>query len=247
MVELGLIGKTLKHSFSQKYFTEKFEKEGIKDHAYHLFELAQIEDFPRLWSTNPHLKGLNVTVPYKQEVIPFLQHMDQEAQAIGAVNVIKKMPDGSLKGFNSDVDGFRQSLMKLIGQAKPKALVLGTGGASKAVTYVLQQLRIDFQLVSRKSENGSITYSEINLQPEILKDRHLIINGTPLGTFPDVHLSPDLPYEVLDSRHFLFDLVYNPPLTKFMEMGKNRGAKVINGYEMLVGQAERAWSIWNQH
>lgn len=246
MRKFGLIGKTLKHSFSGKYFGEKFEKESIDDCTYDLFELQDINEFPKLITSHKGaLKGLNVTIPYKKQVMSFLDELDSIAERIGAVNVIKINSNGSLKGFNSDYYGFRYSLESWLGHTDLKALILGTGGASNAVKATLEDLNIPFQYVSRNSGENRITYDKIKQNAEIIAAHHLIINTTPLGTFPDIDQKPDLPYSQLTSAHYLFDLVYNPEVTAFLAEGKSAGAKTKNGSDMLVLQAEKSWEIWN--
>ncbi len=241
----GLIGYPLSHSFSKKYFGEKFEKEGIQNCRYELFPLKSIDLFQELWDSHPDLVGLNVTIPYKQLVIPFLDELDEAAEEVGAVNTIRKK-DGKLKGFNTDIYGFEQSLLHLFEQKndKPeKALVLGTGGAAKAVIYVLKKLNIDSRTVSRDSDKGYFTYDDLNDQ--IIGEYRLIINTTPLGMSPNINNLPLIPYPSLGPEHFLFDLVYNPAITAFLAKGKYAGAAISNGLEMLYLQAEKAWDIWN--
>jgi len=247
MRKFGLIGKTLKHSFSGKYFGEKFEKENIDDCAYELFELADISEFSKLINAHKgELKGLNVTIPYKKEVMAYLDELDSIAERIGAVNVVKINSDGKLKGFNSDYYGFRSSLESWLGRhTNLKALILGTGGASNAVRTALEDLKIPYQYVSRSSEGNKINYDDIKQNSKIISDHQLIINTTPLGTFPDIALKPDLPYSQLTSDHYLYDLVYNPEVTAFLAEGKSAGAKTKNGSDMLVLQAEKSWEIWN--
>lgn len=241
----GLIGKTLKHSFSKKYFGEKFESEGINECKYELYELESIEKFTDLiQSTKSELAGLNVTIPYKKEVMVYLDELDDNAAAIDAVNTIKVLPDGNLKGYNTDYFGFRRSLEKWNTEGV-KALILGTGGASNAVRKVLSDLNISYTMVSRSKSDNNLSYEEILQNPGILAENHLIINTTPLGTFPEVNSKPDLPYQQLTEHHMLFDLVYNPEVTAFLNEGKMRGAQIQNGYDMLVGQAEASWEIWN--
>ena len=244
MRKFGLIGRTLKHSFSKKYFTDKFGKEGITNSQYELFELSTIDEFPDLIQKKPDLVGLNVTIPYKKEVIPFLDQLDENAAALQAVNTIKITKTG-LKGFNTDYVGFKQSLENW-SLYNVTALILGTGGASNAVKKVLEDINIQFQMVSR-SEGNDLTYEQLSNHPELVQENRLIINTTPLGTFPDVEESPRLPYNQLGQNHFLFDLVYNPEVTRFMQHGIKAGATVQNGYDMLVGQAEAAWKIWNSN
>lgn len=243
MKAYGLIGYPLTHSFSEKYFAEKFAKEGITDSSYRLFELAEINQFSRLLQSQPDLKGLNVTIPHKEAVIPFLDELDEETARIGAVNVIK-IDGGRTKGFNSDYQGFKISLENFLAPAsRVQALVLGTGGASKAVNAALRHLQIPYQEVSRNSQAGRLTYQDIT--PAVLADYHLIINTTPLGTYPKTDTFPELPYQALTPQHYLFDLVYNPAETVFLRKGREAGAKTQNGYEMLVLQAEVSWQIWN--
>jgi len=243
----GLIGYPLSHSFSKKYFSQKFEKEGIADATYELFPLENIEELPPLIARYAHLRGLNVTIPYKQAVFPFLDAIDPEAEAVGAVNIIK-VQDGKLTGYNSDVYGFELSLLQLLrernAQAKGlRALVLGTGGAAKAVVYVLKKLGIAYWLVSRNRKRGDLAYEDVT--PAILGDHRLLINTTPLGMAPDLNTCPDLPYEALTDQHLLYDLVYNPEETLFLRKGAEQNAATIKGLQMLYLQAERSWKIWN--
>jgi len=243
MRAFGLIGKKLGHSFSKKYFTEKFEKEGITEAGYELYELASVEELPALLNQNQNLVGLNVTVPYKEAVIPFLDQVDAAAARIGAVNTIK-IVNGHTTGFNTDYIGFRDSLLEFYSvKGMSRALVLGTGGASKAVCTALSDLAIPFKLVSRKASAAAISYEAIT--PALLREYDLIINTTPLGMQPDINTVPPLPYEALTSQHYLYDLVYNPERTKFLENGSRAGAHIKNGLDMLYRQAEAAWSIWN--
>jgi shikimate dehydrogenase len=244
----GLIGFPLTHSFSRKYFTQKFLDEGITDAAYELFEMEEATGFPALFERHPDLVGLNVTIPHKKAVIPLLQRLDQSASRVGAVNVILKESDGSLTGYNSDYAGFLRSLELWAGDnlKNAKALVLGTGGAAAAVKVALEDLKIDFQQVSRSAGPGTITYEDLKGNSDVLAERRLIINTTPLGTFPNTETCPDIDFDLVGANHFLYDLVYNPAETLFMKRGRARGASVKNGYDMLVLQAERAWEIWNQ-
>ncbi|ELR71790.1 Shikimate 5-dehydrogenase I alpha [Fulvivirga imtechensis AK7] len=239
----GLIGKKLSHSFSKKFFTEKFEREGLDQCRYELFELREIDELPALISANPYLKGLNVTIPYKEAVQPFLYKVDDAALKIGAVNVIK-VEAGKLYGYNSDFYGFKNSLMAwLEGNYKHRALVLGTGGASRAVVATLESLQIPYRLVSRQSVSNVLTYEEIT--PEIISTHHLLINTTPLGMYPNTSTIPQLPYEAVTPRHYLYDLVYNPLETAFLLQGKAHGASTKNGLEMLHLQAEESWRLWH--
>jgi len=249
MNQYGLIGFPLSHSFSKKYFTEKFEKEGITDSKYDLFELENSTNFQKLFqqliAETPNLKGLNVTIPHKQNVIPLLDHLNKATERIGAVNVIKFEEDGTLIGYNSDYYGFKNSLLKFIPNTNLSALILGTGGASKAVRVALEDLEIPFQYVSRQKNStlNTTTYEEIT--SKTIEDHQLIINTTPLGMSPKIDTFPQLPYESLTSEHYIFDLVYNPLETKMMQKAKAQGAKAQNGLEMLELQAEKAWEIWN--
>ena len=243
MKAYGLIGYPLTHSFSEKYFAEKFSREGIADCSYQLFELKAIELLPQLLAAQPDLKGLNVTIPYKESVIAFLDEIDEETARIGAVNVIK-IENGQTKGYNSDYQGFKKSLENFLRPAATiQALVLGTGGASKAVNAALRHLHIPYKEVSRNPQADQLAYHDIS--PAVLAAHQLIINTTPLGTYPHTGTFPDLPYEAISPQHFLFDLVYNPAETVFLQKGRQAGAQTQNGYEMLVLQAEAAWQIWN--
>lgn len=238
----GLIGFPLGHSFSARYFADKFQQEHLPECEYRNFPLESILELPAMLENHPELCGFNVTIPYKQEVIPYLTDLGGEAREIGAVNCVKITPKG-LFGYNTDAYGFQKSLLDLIGNKRPNALILGTGGASKAVAYVLKKLGIPFSFVSRQSGDNRLTYSE--LTPEVMETHKLIINATPLGTFPKVTGCPAIPYETLTPAHFLFDLVYNPAFTEFLRRGQEQGAAIRNGYDMLIGQAEKAWEIWN--
>jgi len=243
---LGLIGYPLSHSFSKGYFSEKFERENIEGFYYENFPLSAIEELPGLIRRFPNLIGLNVTIPYKEAVFPYLDRLDAGARKIGAVNTIKRMADGRLMGYNTDVYGFESSLKKKIktaGLEVRSALVLGTGGAAKAVYYALDQLRIRYQTVSRDPARGDLTYEE--LSSSLLAAHQLIVNTTPLGMAPKIDTYPRLPYEALTSRHLLYDLVYNPGKTLFLRKGEDAGAAIINGLEMLHLQAEKAWEIWS--
>ena len=240
MNRYGLIGKTLGHSFSQRYFTEKFAREGL-DARYDNYEMPSADGVVDLIASTPELVGLNVTIPYKQDVIPLLRSLDPDAEAIGAVNVIRIR---DMRGFNTDVIGFRESIRPLLQPHHTKALVLGTGGASLAVKYGLRQLGIQPLSVSRSRREGVITYDD--LDATVMSDYTVIVNCTPLGTFPRVDECALIPYHLLTPRHLLFDLVYNPEETLFLRKGREQGAAPKNGYEMLIRQAEAAWEIWNQ-
>lgn len=244
--QLGLIGYPLSHSFSKKYFTEKFAKANISNFNYELFPIEQIADLPDLIKLMPNLLGLNVTIPYKVQVIPYLDEIDAEAEKVGAVNTIR-FEQGKLKGYNTDIYGFEHSLLDLLkSSSKPlnqlKALVLGTGGASKAVVHVLEKLGIFSQLVSRNQKSSVITYDSLDATK--FKDYNIVINTTPLGTYPNVQTCPFLPYDAVQPYHYFYDLVYNPAESLFLKNGKQGGADIKNGLDMLVLQAEKAWSIW---
>lgn len=240
----GLIGRTLGHSFSAEYFARKFAADAaLSDCEYRNFELPTIDRLPQMLAENPSLCGFNVTIPYKREVFAYLDDIDKEAREIGAVNCVK-LVDNKLIGYNTDVDGIRASLDALIGGARPATLLLGTGGASQAVQYVLAERGIEYAIVSRDPMRGNMTYEQINEQ--VLSEVGLVINATPVGTFPNVDEAPEIPYALLNESHSLFDLVYNPPVTRFLAWGANRGAQTMNGQMMLERQAERAWAIWNE-
>jgi len=245
MRKFGLIGLPLIHSFSKKYFTSKFENEGI-DAGYELYELKDIAEFTGLIQ-EVDLCGLNVTIPYKEQVIPYLDELDETAARIGAVNVIKFMRQDNklyLKGYNSDAIGFETSLLPFLKSYHLKALILGTGGASKAIDYVLQHRGIETTFVSRTAKPGMLTYSQLN--QDILSDHLIIVNSTPVGSFPHMDECPDIPYQFLTDKHLLFDVVYNPAETLFLHKGRKQGATGLNGEGMLIGQANAAWEIWNQ-
>jgi len=244
----GLIGFPLSHSFSQKYFSEKFKKEGINDAVYQNFEIKHIDDLPSLLDSYPELYGLNVTIPYKQDVKKYLDGLDHSAEKVGAVNVVKIIPDGRKIGFNSDYYGFRKSLESWISTnvSNLKALILGTGGAAKAVQVVLDDCNIPYNLVSRNKSKADYDYYELTENIQIIIDHRLIINTTPLGMFPHMNEAPHLPYEIFNSDYFLYDLIYNPETTLFLRKGKENGANIKNGLEMLELQAEKSWDIWNE-
>ena len=240
----GLIGYPLSHSFSKAYFAKKFEALGITNKYYESFPLEKIDHFPNLLQQHKNLVGLNVTIPYKEKIFPFLDEIDEAAEKIGAVNTIKIAKNGKTKGFNTDVYGFEHSLRPLLRKNHRFALILGTGGAAKAVRYVLEKCEIDYKMVSRRPKKNEFSYEEIDAK--VLKKYHLIINTTPLGMSPKVETCPNLPYENLTNQHFLYDLVYNPTETVFLQKGKQQGAIIKNGLEMLHLQAEKAWQIWNE-
>lgn len=247
MIRFGLIGRPLTHSFSKKYFSEKFQKENISGYEYDLYELESIEEFPALLKNTENLKGINVTIPYKEQVIPFLDRLDPNtAGKINAVNVVKVEEDGTLTGYNSDYIGFKESLLNFIpdnGKGM-KALILGTGGASKAIIAVMEELEIPYLKVSRSKSEDTVTYQDLN--EEIMSLHTLVINTTPLGTYPKEDTFPALPYELLTKGHYAYDLVYNPSETTFMKKFLEKGGKAKNGLQMLVGQAEASWTIWQK-
>lgn len=245
MDKYGLIGFPLGHSFSKSFFNEKFQNEGI-DAEYINFEIKGIDELPEVLATNPELRGLNVTIPYKEKVLSFLDYISVEARAIGAVNVIRvdhKGDDVVLKGYNSDVIGFTKSIEPLLETFHRKALILGTGGASKAINYGLKSLGLETVLVSRFERPGTIQYKDIT--PDVVKEYNVIVNCTPSGMFPHYDECPDLPYEALDNHNLLYDLIYNPDETLFMKKGGERGAQTKNGLEMLLLQAFASWDFWN--
>jgi shikimate dehydrogenase len=259
MKKFGLIGFPLSHSFSKKFFSDKFEFEGIKEHSYELFPLEHISDFPKLLAAHPDLCGINVTVPHKKNVIPYLDWINHDAKEVGAVNCIRVSSESPLQavfegelgieghnfrleGYNTDIYGFGESLKPLLTPAQNKALILGDGGAACAVKYVLEQLGIQYQIVTRKKQENSILFSEVT--PQMVEEHKLIINTTPVGTSPNVEECPNIPYEALGNEHLLYDLIYNPEQTLFLTKGIEQRTSIKNGYEMLVLQAERSWEIW---
>lgn len=246
MRQYGLIGQRLVHSFSAKYFAEKFQREGLAGEcSYDLYELPKIECVADFMRNTDFLQGFNVTIPYKQKIIPFLDSLSREAQDIGAVNCVKISQDGHTTGYNTDIDGIRFSLDKLLqGADVNAALLLGTGGASQAVQYVLAERNIPFSIVSRDKSKGNFTYDE--LSQDVLSAHSLIINSSPVGMYPNVDAAPVLPYEFITPQHYLFDLVYNPTTTRFMELGARYGAQTLSGLDMLYAQAEAAWAIWSR-
>lgn len=240
----GLLGKNISYSFSKKYFSEKFVQESITDAVYQNFDIPSIDNFRNVIDNNPTLKGLNVTIPYKEQVMPFLTEIHTQAQEVGAVNTIKVIDKNNLIGFNTDVYGFDKSLSALLKSHHNQALIFGTGGASKAVRYVLEQKGIAYKIVSRDLNGGNfINYQIVD---EFLPTHTLLINTTPLGTFPDVNQAVGIDYNLIGDRHLAFDLIYNPEETLFMKKAKLQGALTQNGYQMLVNQAEKSWEIWNQ-
>jgi len=241
--QFGLVGKNISYSFSNKYFSNKFKKEGLPHCYYNNFDLKSIEYFPDIFKENPNIKGLNITIPYKEVIFPHLDKLSSKAKRIGAVNTIRITKKGKLKGYNTDEYGFRKSLSPYLKKHHKKALILGTGGASKAIAFSLKKLHIQYQFVSR-SANESFNYD--SLSPEVIAEHHLIINCTPLGTFPNINDCPNIPYEAITNKHLLYDLIYNPEETTFLKKGKTKGAVTVNGLKMLELQAEKAWSIWNK-
>lgn len=247
MRKYGLIGYPLGHSFSKKYFSEKFSKEKIDDAVYDNYPIEDVTLFEPLYKGDPDLKGLNVTIPYKESIVPYLDVLSEDARNIGAVNTVclcTKTGRLVKVGHNTDVPGFRKSLMEHLEAAPQQAIVLGTGGASKAVVYVLEEMGVKVMRVSSSGKEGAIGYGD--LTDKLVKNAKLIVNTTPLGMEPATDTFPQIPYDALTTDHLLFDLVYNPVVTQFMQMGRNRGASAVNGYNMLVYQAEEAWEIWNR-
>ena len=236
---------TVSHSFSKSFFDEKFFREGLRDYHYDLYELKEIKDLKKLLGDNPELCGLNVTIPYKEQVIQLLSEVDATAKRIGAVNVIK-IKDGKLRGFNTDSDAFLESLEKWFpNEAGSKALLLGTGGSSKAVQEALKKLNIPFQVVSRTKSAGTITYQDLEKNGGIISESNLIINTTPLGMSPNNSTMPPLDFELITAKHHVYDLIYNPARTMFLQKAEMRNATIKNGLEMLHIQAEKSWAIWN--
>jgi shikimate dehydrogenase len=245
MKQFGLIGFPLGHSFSKKYFTEKFEREGINA-AYNLYPIENVSQFSTL-TPNDELCGINVTIPYKEQIIKYLDELDETVAQIGAVNVVKFIRSNEkliLKGYNSDAIGFENSIKPFLHSYHQKALILGTGGASKAIYYVLEKLGIEVTFVSRTAKQGVLTYDEIT--EDVICDNLLIINASPVGTFPKSDECPAIQYQFISNKHLLYDVVYNPTETLFLKKGKEQGAQCLNGQEMLIGQAEAAWKIWNE-
>ncbi|WP_397446087.1 shikimate dehydrogenase family protein [Polaribacter sp. R77954] len=239
----GLLGKNIAYSFSRGYFSEKFKELGLENYNYINFDLNKIEDFPSVIKKSEHLKGMNVTIPYKEDVIPFLNELDKTAEEIGAVNTIKFSKNGNLKGYNTDVFGFENSIRPLLQKQHKNALILGTGGASKAIAYALKKNDIEFKFVSRNPKgNKEISYD--SLTKEKIQKYTIIINATPLGTSPDIEKCPNIPYQHITTKHILYDLIYNPARTTFLSKGKEMGATVKNGLEMLQLQAEESWRVW---
>ncbi len=241
--KFGLVGKDISYSFSRGYFAKKFKRLGLDTHSYINFDLVEIEAFEKLLPDNPNIKGMNVTIPYKEAVIPYLNKLDSKAERIGAVNTIKVTKDG-LIGYNTDYYGFQKSIEPFIKKHHNKALILGTGGASKAIAFVFEELNISYKFVSRKPDTSQISYQDLN--QAIFKEYTILVNSTPLGTHPNVDQKPNIPYKYLNETHLLFDLIYNPEKTAFLLEGQTRGTAICNGSRMLELQAEKAWEIWNE-
>ncbi len=241
-VRYGLIGRNISYSFSKGYFTKKFKAMGLVGHSYENFDLAKIDAFKTLISTYNDIKGFNVTIPYKEAILPYLTEIDGIAKRIGAVNTIK-VSGGILKGFNTDIYGFQKSLEPMLQHHHQNALILGTGGASKAVSFALTELGIAHQFVSRKPAITELGYGD--LSANIMKSHTILVNCTPLGTHPNILEKPNIPYDLIGNKHLLFDLIYNPDKTAFLQEGEARGAKICNGLRMLELQAEKAWEIWS--
>ncbi len=246
MKRFGLVGYPLGHSFSKKYFTNKFKKLNLKNYLYETFELSQLNEFPSLWMRYPDLVGVNVTVPYKENVLKYLDQLDTSAIKVGAANVVKRL-NNKLIGYNTDYLAFLISLKKWIGAFKGEALVLGTGGSSKAIQAALDELNIPFNVVSRSIHKGDYTYDQLSENPDIISRFLLIINTTPLGMHPKIDNMPDIPYSNLKKEHHLYDLIYNPDETLFLNEGKENGCRAKNGLEMLELQAEKSWDIWTNN
>lgn len=243
MHRLGLLGKHIAYSFSRGYFTRKFETEQLPC-TYENFDIDDISMFPQLLHNNPDISGLNVTIPYKEQILPYLNQLDKKAKKIGAVNTVTINSKGQLKGYNTDYYGFKHSIKPFLKKHHKKALILGTGGASKAIAYVLKKQKIKFDYVSRTHKpNVKFTYNDLTI--EDIKNYKIIINCTPVGTHPNVNNCPNIPYDGITSEHLLYDLIYNPEETKFLRLGQHQGAQICNGLEMLKLQAEKAWQIWN--
>lgn len=240
----GLIGKNISYSFSKQYFTDKFKQENLPNFSYENFDISDINQLQSIVAETLYLKGLNVTIPYKESVFPFLDKIDKKALAIGAVNTIKITKKQKLKGYNTDYYGFKKAIKPYLKPHHKKALILGTGGASKAVAYALHTLEIEYKFVSRNPKTKQLSYEDLN--SEIFNEYHIVINCTPLGTFPNIAELPPLPYSFFTNKHLAFDLIYNPAETTFLQKAKEFKAETLNGYQMLIFQAEKAWRIWNK-
>jgi shikimate dehydrogenase len=243
--EYGLIGYPLSHSFSQKYFTEKFQRDGITDAVFYAFPIPAIDYLPHLIEEHPELKGFAITIPYKREVIQYLDHKSEAVEIMNACNCVC-IRHGKLSGHNTDVFGFEQSFTRQLQPHHTKALILGTGGASSAVAFVLDKLHIDYRFVSRYPDAGRQILGYTDIDENILSLYTVIINCTPLGTYPKIEEAPGIPYQFINEQHYLFDLVYNPAKTKYLSLGEQQGAAIQNGYDMLILQAEENWKLWNE-
>jgi shikimate dehydrogenase len=242
--KFGLVGRDISYSFSRDYFAKKFKRENLQ-HSYVNFDLKSIEELDEIIQNTPDLKGLNVTIPYKEDVIPILDDLNKRARKIGAVNTIRITRYQKLIGYNTDYYGFKNSLKPHLKKHHKRALILGTGGASKAIAYALNKLKIQYDYVSRSEKEG-VKFLYSDLTDDIISSYNIIINCTPIGTFPDVSVCPDIPYEAITEKHILYDLIYNPEQTKFLSCGDIKGATTINGLEMLKLQAEKSWQIWSK-
>ncbi len=240
----GLVGRNISYSFSKKYFTEKFAAAGFEGCTYDNFDIQDIQDFPTIRFENKDIQGLNVTIPFKETVIPYLDSLSKKAALIGAVNTIRVTKKGKLKGYNTDYFGFKKSLIPLLQPHHKKALILGTGGASKGVAFALEELDIPYVFVSREATDTSISYDRINATT--FDNYQIIINATPVGTIPNTDAFPLLPYSFFTEKHIAYDLIYNPAETQFLKKAAAQGAQTKNGLDMLIFQAEKAWKIWNK-
>jgi len=240
----GLLGRNINYSFSKGYFTEKFKNENIEGCTYENFDLADITDFPQIIENNSDIYGINVTIPYKEQVMQYMDEMSEKASKIGAVNTIKFTKEGKLKGYNTDYYGFMESIKPLLQAHHKKALILGTGGASKGVAFALEELGIDYTFVSRSEKENIISYEQINA--DTFDNYQIVINSSPVGTSPNIEEFPLIPYEYFTENHIAYDLVYNPAETQFLKKAKAQGAQTKNGQDMLVYQAEKSWEIWNK-
>ena len=240
----GLLGRNISYSFSRGYFTEKFKNENLEGCTYENFDLQDISEFSEIIAHIAEIKGINVTIPYKEEVMPYLDSLSKKAAQIGAVNTIKITKKRKLKGYNTDYFGFKKSIQPLLQPHHQKALILGTGGASKGIAFALQELGISYVFVSRSAKEHTLAYTQ--LDAATFNDYQIVINCTPIGTSPNIEASPAIPYELFTDKHIAYDLIYNPEQTKFLQQAKAKGATIKNGYDMLVLQAEKSWEIWNK-
>ena len=243
-LKFGLIGRNISYSFSKKYFTEKFKISHFDNCEYKNYDIESINEFPKIISENKGCKGFNVTIPYKEEIIPMLDKLSKTAKKIGAVNCITISKKKKLKGYNTDYYGFKKTIQPLLKEHHKKALILGTGGASKAIAYALRKLKIEYDFVSRSPDGFQFDYADLNAK--VFKEYHIVINTTPLGTHPNFENYPNLDYSLFTKKHIAFDLIYNPEETIFLKKAKENNAKTKNGYDMLIIQAERSWKIWNK-